>query len=760
MSKKNQKQPTSSLAKNLIIMIIWLTIIGLAFIPLLKNLKFGLDLKGGFEVLYQVKSINGTPVTDDMVVSTYKTMEKRIDVLGVAEPNIVVEGKDKIRVQLASITNPEEARTILSQAANLTFRDTKDNLLMNSTVLKSGGAKISTDSNGLPAVALSVADKDEFYKVTKNVSKMEDNRIVIWLDFEPGVNSFDTEKNNCGSLKSSKCLSVASVPQGFASDVIIQGNFTQEEVKSLVDLINSGNLPTQLEEISSKTVGASFGEDSLQKTFLAGIVGISLIVIFMIALYRFAGFIASTGIIIYTFITIFTFWLFGGVLTLPGIAALVIGIGMAIDACVITFARIKDELLQGTKFQMAVKNGNKNSFWTIFDSNITTLLVAIILFLFGESSIKGFATMLIISTIVTMLIMVALTRWLLNIFAKTGTFDSKPTAFIGIKAKNIPKNGEKRKHFAFQKIDFIKNRKWFYIGSALILILGIVSLATNGLKLGVDFQGGTSISIRSENALQENAIKKEIEELKLDLREIETGKDGTINVKINNELTNKEVLEVEDHFQNKYQAKTDIGVISNVVKKELISNAIKSLLVAFIGIVIYVSIRFRFSYAITGIIALIHDILIILTVFSIFKLEVSSIFIAAILSIIGYSINDTIVTFDRIRENSAKNHHNKIMSKDELKETINNSLRETLMRSIITTITTLIPVLALIFLGSGEILNFNLALLFGLISGVYSSICIASSLWYDIEKKEHGTKSKKNKIKKEPEERNIKGINS
>lgn len=758
--KKNKKKTSHGLARKTIMMMLWIVIICCAFVPLLKSLKFGLDLKGGFEVLYQVKSIDGSEVTEDMVVSTYKTMEKRIDVLGVTEPNIVLEGKDKIRVQLAGITNPEEARTILSQAANLTFRDTNDNLLMGSDVI--GVAKVGTDSTGLPAVALSIADKDEFYKVTKKVSEMEDNRLVIWLDFETGVNSFDTEEYNCGSLTTSKCLSVASVPQGFADDVIIQGNFTNEEVQSLVELINSGSIPTQLEEISSKTVGASFGEDSLQKTFIAGLIGITLIILFMIAVYRFAGFIASIGIIIYTFITIFTFWLVGGVLTLPGIAALVIGIGMAIDACVISFARIKDELLEGTKFQMAVKNGNKNSFWTIFDSNITTLLVAVILFIFGESSIKGFATMLIISTIVTMLIMVALTRWLIKIFAQTGYFDNKPSVFLGIREKNIPdqEKGETRKYYAFQKIDFVKNRKWFYLGSIIVIAIGVASLVTNGLNLGVDFKGGTSIGIRPETEVTEKQIEEDIEELKFDLREIETGKDGTISVTINNELTNDEVLDTEDYFQNKYEAKTDIGVISNVVKKELINNAIKALIIAFIGIIVYVSIRFKFSYAITGIIALVHDVVMIIVLFSLLKLEVSSIFIAAVLSIIGYSINDTIVTFDRIRENINKNHSDRIMSKNELKEVVNNSLRATFTRSIITTVTTLIPVLALIFLGSGEILNFNLALLFGLISGVYSSLFIASQLWYDIEQRKLGKRSKKKKIKKEPEELTVKGINS
>ena len=249
-------------------------LICLCFPGLFKNLKFGLDLQGGFEVLYKVESINGEVVTNDMVTNTYKTMLKRIDGLGVSEPVITVEGEDKIRVQLAGVTDIEQARTILSKAANLTFRDTKNNLLMNSDVLVSGGAKVSQDQKGLPAVSLSINNKDEFYKVTKAISESEDNRIVIWLDFDEQTDSFEKEQAKCGSLSSSRCLSVAGVSQGFSSDVIIQGNFSKEEVTSLVELINSGSLPTKLTEISSKTVDASFGANTLQKTFIAGLIGI------------------------------------------------------------------------------------------------------------------------------------------------------------------------------------------------------------------------------------------------------------------------------------------------------------------------------------------------------------------------------------------------------------------------------------------------------------------------------------------------------
>ena len=346
-----KKKRKNSIIKSSLIIAVILLVVGFTMPTLVKNLKFGLDLQGGFEVLYQVKSIDGEEVTSEMVTNTYKTISKRIDVLGVTEPEIVIEGDDMIRVQLAGITDPAKARETLSAVANLTFRDADDNLLMNSDVLKSGGAKVGQDEKGRPAVSLSIADKDKFYEVTSKVSKMEDNLIVIWLDFD-GTTKFEKEKDNCGNGES-KCLSAASVSQGFSSDVIIQGNFEQEEVEQLVDLINSGSLPTKLEEISSKTVAASFGENSLYLTAKAGLAGIALIAIVLIAIYRFAGFIAVVGLVIYTYLTLLSFWLFGGVLTLPGIAALVIGIGMAVDSSVITFARIKDELREKVRLEGA-----------------------------------------------------------------------------------------------------------------------------------------------------------------------------------------------------------------------------------------------------------------------------------------------------------------------------------------------------------------------------------------------------------------------
>ena len=742
-----------------ILMSLLAVVICLLFIPLFKNLKFGLDLQGGFEILYKVDSIDGSKMNSSKLTATYKTLSKRIDSLGVSEPEIILEGNDKIRVKLAGVTDPEQARTQLSTVATLSFRDTDDNLLMTSEVLKAGGAKVSQDSSGNPAVLLTVKDKDKFYEVTNKVKDYEKNMIVIWLDYNGMTDSFAKEGSLCGT-SGSNCLSAATVSQGFASDVIIQGNFTEDEVNNLVDLINSGSLPSKLSEISSKTVGASFGDDTLQKTLIAGVIGVVLIGVILIAIYHFAGFVSTISMLLYTFLVFLVFWLVGGVLTLPGIAALVLGIGMSVDSNVITFARIKEELYKGKSLPLAFKEGVKCSFSAILDSNLTTLIVAIIMFIFGESSIKGFATMLIITVIVTMFTMVFLTRILLNLFVKTNYFNDKTKLFIGVKKEDIPNvsKNEKVKKIPFPKIDFLKNRKLFAGVSVIIILVGAVTIGFCGLNLGIDYRAGSDITIATDKDLTKKQINSDLSELKLKSSDITIGDEETV-IRIDSALGGDKVKEVNTYFEDKYDAKVNIGVVSNVVQRELIKNAILSVLLALVGIILYVSFRFKFSYAVSGVVALLHDVLIMIALFGIFNIEVSSMFIAALLAIIGYSINDTIVTFDRVREKLKEKDEEKL-SYDEFYDLCNTSIRETFGRTVNTTITTLIPVVTLIILGSSEILSFNLAMLIGLIAGTYSTIFIATALFLTLEKKNLGKPKKVKRVyTDEFEEKKIKGIN-
>lgn len=757
MKKSNKGK--GKVIRTAILLVLFVGILCFLCVPLFKNLKFGLDLQGGFEILYKVESIDGSKMTHDKIMATYKTLTKRIDSLGVTEPEITIEGNDKIRVKLAGVTNPEEARQQLSTVATLSFRDADDNLLMSSDVLVSGGAKVSQDSSGNPAVSLSVKDKDEFYKVTNKVKDYDQNLIVIWLDYNEEEDSYASEGSLCGT-DGSNCLSAATVSQGFASDVIIQGNFTEDQVENLVDLINSGSLPSKLTEISSQTVGASFGDNTLQTTFMAGLIGIFLIILFLIIVYRFAGFISAISMLIYTFLVFLVFWVVGGVLTLPGIAALILGIGTAVDSSIITFARIKDELYRGKSLPMAFKEGTKESFSAILDANVIVLLVSIIMFIFGESSIKGFATMQIITVAIIMVTMVGLNRLLLKLFIKTNYFNDKTKLFINVKPENIPdvSKNEEVKVVPLKNFNFFKYTKQFVGLSIIILVLGVVMFFVQGLNLSVEYQSGSDIAIVTEEKLTEKALNKDLKELGLEKRDIEITKDET-NILVNDVLEGDEVDKVTNYFEEKYDAQTNIGVVSNIVQQELVKNAILSVLLSLLGIIIYISIRFKFSYAVGGVVSLLHDVLFIFSLFVVFRLQISTMFIAAILAIIGYSINDTIVTFDRIREELASVPEKKL-TKEVVWQVTNRAICETFVRTVHTFLSTLIPIVILIFLGSKEILTFNLAMLFGFIAGAYSSIYIAAVIFATIESKNIGKPKKKKVIYTDGyEEKQIKGIN-
>ncbi len=713
-----------SFVKRILIFFVVIALFSLVYIPLFNDMKFGLDLKGGFEVLYQVKRSDGKKLTSSDMSSTYDVLKRNVDSLGVSEPEITMEGTDRIRVKLAGVTDIEGARRALSNVANISFRDVDDKLLMDSSVIK--GARLSYDESGKPAISLQVADKAKFLEATTEISEKEagKNMMVIWYNFEKGVNSFDKDGETCGN-EGSVCLSAATVSQGFSSDVIITGNFEKEEAEQLATSINAGSISTKLSEISSQNVNASYGEGVLSKTLTAGIIGMVLVIVFMTILYKFSGFISGINLLLYMLLVMGIFWLIGGVLTLPGIAALVLGIGMAVDSCVVTNERIKEELIQGKSIKSAYEAGNSESWSTIFDANVTTLIVAIVLFIFGESSIKGFATMLMITIFATMFIMVFINRKVLKAFVNTKTFDKKPNAFIRFEKKN-------KKETKKVNIDSISLIKKCFTVTIIYLVIGVIYLCINGLNLGIDFRSGSDITLSADN-MKVSEVKKDLEDMGYKVISVNKQENNEIYVRLNNELKEEGINKVNNHFEEKYNAKSEINVVTNIVKQELVKNAIYSVLIAAVAIIIYISFRFKFSYAISSILALAHDVLFVIILFVLFKIEVNVIFIAAILTIVGYSINNTIVVFDRIRENMAP--FKKKLTSSELKEVVNKSISETFNRAIYTTITTLIPVICLILLGSKGILPFNIALIFGLIAGTYSSILLAGQIWYMVEKK-------------------------
>ncbi|RIM23138.1 protein translocase subunit SecD, partial [Staphylococcus chromogenes] len=404
----------------------------------IKDVNLGLDLQGGFEVLYQVKPLSdGDKIDKTAVQSTAKTLERRVNVLGVSEPKIQVEDQNRIRVQLAGVKDQEQARKILSSQANLTIRDSEDKVKLTGKDLVQGSAKQEFKQNtNQPAVTFKLKDSDKFKKVTEEISKKPENVMVVWLDYQKG-DSYQKEKTK----ENPKYVSAASVDQPINSpNVEISGGFQGEkgvtEAKQIADLLNSGSLPVKLDEIYSTSVGAQFGQDALQKTIFASIIGISIIYLFMLFFYRLPGLIAVITLTTYVYLTLVAFNFISGVLTLPGLAALVLGVGMAVDANIIMYERIKDELRIGRNLKQAYKKANKSSFITILDANLTTVLAATVLFFFGESSVKGFATMLLLAILMSFVTAVFLTRILLSLIVYSNFFKKKLWWF-GVKKSQI-----------------------------------------------------------------------------------------------------------------------------------------------------------------------------------------------------------------------------------------------------------------------------------------------------------------------------------
>ncbi|MEH7390037.1 protein translocase subunit SecDF [Bacillus sp. JJ1503] len=698
---------------------------------ILKNIKLGLDLQGGFEVLYEVSPIDKNQKIDNTVLaSTAKALNKRVNVLGVSEPNIQIEGENRVRVQLAGVTDQKQAREILSTEANLTFRDVNDEPLMDGSDLAEGGAKQTFDENGKPSVSIKLKSASKFKEVTERIVSMgvPNNLLIIWLDFEEGT-TFREE-----AMKAEPgYISAPAVSQVFNQDTVsIVGSFTVEEAKTLADLLNAGSLPVKLTEVYSTSVGAQFGEQALNKTVLGGIIGIALIYLFMIVYYRFPGFIATVALSIYIYLILLIFDWMNAVLTLPGIAALILGVGMAVDANIITYERIKEELRVGRTVKSAFQAGGKNSLSTIFDANITTILVSGVLFVYGTSSIKGFATMLIISILVSFITAVYGSRILLGLWVNSNLFNKKPSWF-GVKKSDIKDIAENYDTVdlptRFDRFDFVKHRKKYFTFSGAILGIGLICVVMFGLNLGIDFTQGTRVELLSNKPITKIEVKEQLADLNIETDDIViSGANQEIGVaRFKEVLTKDEIAELKAHFHEKLGAEPNVSTVSPTVGKELAKNGFISLLIASIGIVIYVTIRFEMYMAIAAILGLLYDAFFIIIFFSITRLEVDLTFIAAVLTVIGYSLHDSIVTFDRMRENMQKKK--RIKTFEELADVVNSSLRQVMGRSINTVLTLLIAVLGILIFGSESIRNFSFALLIGLVAGAYSSIFLCAQLW-------------------------------
>ena len=728
------------------------------------HLNLGLDLVGGFEILYEV-----TPLTEgknvDMAAVT-NSIQKRINVLGVNEPLILVEGNNRVRVQLAGVADQQSAREMLGTTANLTFNDVDDNVLADSSIIEEGGASLAYQ-DGRPIVSLKIKDKAKFAEITDEISKKPagQNIMIIWLDHEDG-DTYVEEAKKANSGEEPKYISAASVRGKIDGDCVIEGSFTEKEAKTLAELINSGSLPVKMTEISSNVVSAQYGKDALNKTAVAGLVGVIAIMLFMMYTYRLPGVIASLMLCVYVWAIFGIYALMGAVFTLPGIGALVLGVGMTVDANIITYERIRQELWKGRSVRNAAGEGQKLSFSSIFDAQITTLIAGLIMYWWGNGAVKGFATMLIITVFMTLVLNVAMSRWLLNMVVNSGKTDGKPELY-GVKKDQIPdvSKGEEQFYTGVKPYDFVKNSKKFIRTSIAIVAVALVFSIVNATKgegmmnKGIDFAAGTKLTISSENPINIQDVKTELNDLGYEGFKYQTSGDSTVYATTKQALDKKDLDTIKEAFIEKYGIEPGDNVVTPIVGKELAHNAMILTLVAWVAMLAYIAMRYEWDYAVSCLVALVHDVLITLAVFAILRLEVNTELISVLLTIIGYSINNSIVVFDRLREIMAeKNNH---VKKSEYASIVNESLGNTIRMSLNSSFSTLLPVIFLLALGSRSIFTFTFAMFVGMIAGTISSIFIAPSMWLYIRTHhEPKQKNKKKEMKEQLDEYTIKGINA
>ena len=611
------------------------------FSTIKDNLNLGLDLRGGFEILYEVEPLNeGASMDMNAVINS---ISKRINVLGVSEPSISVEGDNRVRVQLAGVADQDTAREMIGTTANLTFRDVDDNELADSSILSEGGATLAYDENGQPVVSLKIKDSEKFGEITKEISGKSsgENIMIIWLDYTEGE-SYKAEAAKANQGEEPAYISAATVSSQITGDCQISGRFTEDEARTLANLINSGSLPVKMTEISSNVVSAEFGSDALEKTAMAGMIGVALIALFLIIRYRVPGMLAAIMLVAYLWAVFGLYSAIGAVFTLSGIGALVLGVGMTVDVNIIYFERIRQELYKGHSVPNAISQGQTVSFSAIFDSQFTTLITALIMYIWGTGSVKGFATMLIVTVAMTMVINVCLSRFLMNRLSASHICDTHPEWF-GVRKSQIPdlSKGENQFYTGTRNLNYTGISKKIITVAVIIIAaaagMGIFqTVSGNGpVNLGIDFSSGTKLTVVSETALTTDQVQAEMEKLGYDDFSYQSAGDNTVYAITKDSIETSELTQLKADLEKTFGIEPGDNVVTPVVGRDLVRNAVILTLVAWIAMLAYITVRYEFDYAIGCLSALIHDVLIVLSFFAIFRMEVNTDLVSVLLTIIG-----------------------------------------------------------------------------------------------------------------------------
>ncbi len=695
--------------------------IGSKHLGSLKNIRLGLDLAGGVSVTYEaVVSPEPADMQQKMSDTVYK-MQKRVEGES-TEASVYKEGTNRVTIDVPDVDNPQEILDKLGKAGSLEFKDPDGKVVIDGSQVKTATAETQQNpqtgiNEHVVALTLNGKGTKNFRKATEELVGQEKPISILYDGNEisaPVVQSVISDGN-------------AQISGGFK---------TYEEADELASLIRIGALPLELKNIRHNIVGAKLGLTSLNTSLIAGVIGLVLVIIFMIIMYRLPGVASSLALLMYIVLVLLALNVFNVTLTLPGIAGIILGVGMAVDANVIVFTRIKEEIGTGKTVASAIKIGYEKALSAIIDGNVTTLIAAVVLYLMGSGTVKGFAETLGISIVVSMVTALFVTRFIMTAFVNMGLDSEK---LYGIK-KERP------------AINFVGNIKKYILISSVLFLLCIGGLVFNYVKDGailnysLDFQGGTSTSITFDSSVKMDEKKQEVEDLvqsTVNLTpEISTVNDQYKVIARTTKLSDEQEKTLHDELISKLKVKAeDIEAesISETVSSEMRKDAVVAVLVAGLCMLIYIWIRFRnFAFGASSVLALLHDVIVVLMIYAVFStfILVGSTFIAVMLTIVGYSINSTIVIFDRIRENRKK-----AGNRSDVAELVNESITQTLSRSINTSVTTAITVVMLVILGVDSVRQFSIPLLAGIICGAYTSVCWAGTIWFHLNKL--GRKNKK-----------------
>ena len=692
-----------------------------------KNIKTGLDLSGGVSITYQAK--DSDPSAEDMSDTVYK-LQKRVEQYS-TEAQVYKEGSDRIAVEIPGVTDADEILNDLGKPGSLCFITMSD---------EDGNANVSSTGSGY-VLARSLDEIRESGSVVLEGTDVKDAQggafqsdknstreyaVSLTLTDEGKTKFAEATEANVGKqiaiIYDNQILSAPKVNEAITGgQAQITGMSDVEEAQNLASYIRIGSLSIELEELRSSVVAAQLGEEAISTSVMAGLIGLIIVIIFMIIVYRLPGLVAGIALILYTALVLITLNAFDITLTLPGIAGIILGIGMAVDANVIIYARIQEEIAAGNSVKASIKEGFSKAFSAIFDGNITTLIASLVLMWLGSGTVKGFAYTLALGIVVSMFTALVVSRFVMKALYAVGFHDEK---FYG--------RAKERKVF-----DIVGKRKGFFILSIILILSGPVAMIAHhqidgtALNYALDFSGGTATTVTFNEDMDIKQIDSEVtplvEEITGDKNVQPTKVVGTNQVVIKTRtLSQAEREKLDDALVEKFEVDKSLIAtesISSTVSSEMRRDALVAVLVATLCMLVYIWFRFKdIRFAGSAVIALLHDVLVVFAFYAISRISVGNTFIACMLTIVGYSINATIVIFDRIRENMKATREN-------LPEVVNKSITQTLTRSIYTSFTTFVMVAALYVLGVSSIREFAAPLMMGVICGAYSSVCITGALW-------------------------------